>query len=117
MDQHPCSSLQLAKDPAFNERVAACMWNQAQTYQNSLDAAIEALAMDTLRGTTMAQPSMVNMIASFPGVVEGATVMLGDGSEIVDQTAITDAAILGQVQSNWKTVADLFYTPPTPPTP
>lgn len=106
---------QLAKDPSFNERIAACMWNQSQTYRNDPDPASAAMAMDTLRGTTMAQPSMVNMISSFPGVVEGATVTLGDASEIVDQTAITDAAILGQVQANWKTVADLFYTPPTPP--
>ena len=106
---------QLAKDPDFTARVAACMWNQSQTYQSNPDPASASLAMDTLRGTTMAQPSMVNMIASFPGVVEGATVTLGDASEIVDQTAITDAAILGQVQANWKTVADLFYTPPTTP--
>ena len=56
------------------------------------------------------------MIAAFPGLVDPAVITKGDGSQMVDQTAIPDDEILGQVQANWKTVANLFYavTPPVP---
>jgi hypothetical protein len=109
---------QLAVDASFQSRVAACMWNQALTYQTNSDASSAAMAQAILRGPTPALISMVNMIAAFPGLIGGAIVITkGDGSQMLDSTAVTDETILGQVQANWKTVADLFYavTPPIPP--
>jgi hypothetical protein len=109
---------QLATDTTFQNRVAACMWNQALTYQNDADAPSAAMAQAILRGSTPALMSMVNMIAAFPGMLDGSVVITkGDGSQLLDSTAITDETILGQVQANWKTVAGLFYavTPPIPP--
>jgi hypothetical protein len=109
---------QLATDIAFQNRVAACMWNQAPTYQNDADPPSAAMAQGIMRGNTPALIGMVNMMAAFPGMLDGAVVITkGDGSQMLDQTAIPDEAILGQVQANWKTVAGLFYStsPPIPP--
>lgn len=107
---------QLATDPSFQNRVAACMWNQALTYQNDTDTATATMAQAILRGSTPALMTMVNMMAAFPGLIGGAVVITkGDGTQVLDSTAVVDETILGQVQANWKTVADLFYAPPVPP--
>lgn len=107
---------QLAADITFQSRVISCMWNQALTYQDDVDVTNAAMAQAVLRGSSPASISMVNMIAAFPGLVDPAVITKGDGSQIVDQTAVPDEEILGQVQANWKTVAGLFYavTPPVP---
>lgn len=93
------------------------MWQQALSYQSSSDPASANLANDILRGSTASAQTMINMIASFPGITDPpVTITLGDGSTALDQTAIVDEAILGQVQSNWQTIANLFYIQPlTPP--
>lgn len=104
---------QLAVDISFQNRVSSCMMNQALTYQTNADAATAAMAQAIMKGPTPALMTMVNMITAFPGMLDGAVVITrGDGSQMLDQTAIPDEAILGQVQANWKTIADLFYAPP-----
>jgi hypothetical protein len=104
---------QLASDQTFNSRVRSCMYEQAQTYQSSADAASVVLANDVLRGSASGVQSMVGMISSFPGMTNApVTITKGDGSLLLDQSAVTDETILSQVQTNWKTVADLFYVAP-----
>jgi hypothetical protein len=91
------------------------MWQQAQTYQSDADTSNSGLANDILRGNYVSVQPMINMIAAFPGLIDPpVTLTLGDGTQSIDQTAITDEAILGQVQANWHTIATLFYLPPAP---
>jgi hypothetical protein len=104
---------QLSIDPAFNNRVRSCMYEQAQTYQSNPDPATAALAKDVMRGSGAGVQSMIGMIAAFPGMTNApVTITKGDGSVMVDQTAVTDETVLSQVQANWETVANLFYMPP-----
>jgi hypothetical protein len=104
----------LANNADFNSRVRACMWQQAQTYQDDPDPANAAMAKDLLRGSLMTIPPMVNMIAAFPGLADGVTITLGDGTQMVDQSGVTDGDILAQTQANWNTIATLFFPPPPP---
>lgn len=103
---------QLSTDPSFINRVRSCMWQQAQTLQSDEDEETAAMANDLLKGNATTIQAMVNMIAAFPGLVDGATITMGNGNQLVDQSAITDGTILAQVQADWKTIADLFFTPP-----
>jgi hypothetical protein len=104
---------QLAMDQGFQNRVRSCMYEQAQTYQGSTDPATVALAKDVLRGSGSGTQSMIGIISAFPGMTNApVTITKGDGSVMLDQTAISDETILSQVQTNWQGVANLFYTPP-----
>jgi hypothetical protein len=105
----------LATDTGFRQRVQSCLFQESIGRSSDPDPASAWMADDQLRGTSMTTSSMVNMIASFPGLVDAATITAGDGTLLLDQTAISDQTILSQVQANWKTVADLFYLPPTTP--
>lgn len=107
----------LSADASFRQRIQSCMYEQAQTFATNSDAATAWLGNEQLKGNTNTTNAMINMIASFPGLVGTATATSTNGVAFLDQTCITDETILSQVQSQWKTVADLFYIPPmAPPT-
>lgn len=104
---------ELSTDQAFSSRVRSCMYEQALTYQTNADPAQANLARDVLRGSSAAVQSMIAMIASFPGMTdEPVSITKGDGSVMVDQSAIDDETILSQVQTNWQTLANLFNASP-----
>jgi hypothetical protein len=104
----------LAADTNFRQRVQSCMYEQARVLADDPDPPTAWLANEQLKGNNIATGSMVAMIASFPSVAESATATSANGVEFLDQTCVADDTILSQVQSQWKTVANLFYSPPLP---
>jgi hypothetical protein len=102
----------LSADTNFRSRVQSCMYEQSQTFSTNSDPAMAWMANEQLRGNTATTNSMISMIASFPGLVETATATSTNGVAFLDQTCITDETVLSQVQSQWKTIADLFYVAP-----
>jgi hypothetical protein len=105
----------LAADTNFRSRVQSCMYEQARIFASDPDPATAWMANEQLKGNNITTSSMVAMISSFPGLAEIATATSANGVEFLDQTCITDATILSQVQSRWETVANLFYVPPPAP--
>jgi hypothetical protein len=106
----------LAFDNDFRSRVQSCLYEQSQTFATNSDAATAWMANEQMKGNNATTNPMIYMIASFPGLVATATATSTTGVTFLDQTCITDEVILSQVQSQWKTIADLFYVaPPTPP--
>jgi hypothetical protein len=106
----------LMTDTNFRSRVQSCMLEQAQTYATDSDPATAWMANEQLKGNNQSTQAMVNLIASFPGLVDQAVATSANKVEFLDQTCITDAEVLGQVQTGWKYIAALFYVPPpTPP--
>ena len=93
---------QLTADSAFGGRVTACATQQAETFKDAADAGFKALAEAVLRGETDKQATFWRITAAAPGLADQA----GDP---VDQTQVSDQAILSTVQGSWQTVAQLYY--------
>ncbi len=103
---------QLTQDPIFQGRVRACAVREAEGFRNDQRPAWVALALDQLRGGGASTLAFVRLIAAFPGIVEGAETVPAEGARPTrgfDQSSITDATILAQVQSQWETVAGLYW--------
>lgn len=103
----------LTNNLAFQGRVRACCTQEAETFRDDTRDDIAALATDILRvgGPVF---NFVRMIAAFPGLVPGhqpaGELASDEGRPLaVDQAAIADEVILGQVQRHWPTVAALFW--------
>lgn len=93
---------QLTNNLPFQGRVRACCTQEAETFRADTRGDISALATDILRSGGPVF-NFVRMIAAFPGLVPGQL------PDAVDQAAIADEVILGQVQRHWPTVAGLFW--------
>jgi hypothetical protein len=89
----------LTQDHTFQARVRACTVQEAERLKDDQRPAWVALALDCLRGGGASTLAFVRIIAAFPGAAP----------DIGDQADISDAAILGQVQAQWATVAGLFW--------
>lgn len=94
---------QLTNDVLFGGRVRACCTEQAEVFRNDARPDFVALANDVLRGDGLVTNAFTRIIAAAPGIADTA----GDP---VDQTGVSDGAILSTVQANWQVVAALFYT-------
>lgn len=97
----------LTQDPLFGGRIRACCVEQAEVYKNDARPEFVDLANDVLKGDGQGVASFIRITAAAPGIAEMATT---NGS--LDQSQVTDGAILASVQANWEVVADLFYSTP-----
>jgi hypothetical protein len=110
----------LANQSDFNPRVTFCCVQQSETFINSALPQFVSLANALLTGNGGMQYTFVRMVAAGPGMAEKAdTGQTNDlGQPIVDQSLILDADILAAVQSDFPTVAGLYFnedgTPITP---
>jgi hypothetical protein len=95
---------QLTQDHTFQGRVRACTVQEAENFRNDARPLFVALAEDTLRGGGATTLAFVRIgAASMAGAAQQPA------HDAVDQSLITDAAILANVQANWEVVAGLFY--------
>lgn len=95
----------LEGDAAFQERTRACFTEQSSIYLNDERGDIKALAESLLRGDA-AEVTFRRMLAGAPGFADEAT---NEDGVSVDSSRISDAEILSAVQSQFPTVAALFF--------
>jgi hypothetical protein len=108
---------QLTDDPTFQARVRACTVQEAQQFVNDQRPQWVSLAQDSLRGGGGTTLMFVRLMAAFPGFVTDLPSQEpaeDDDTPAVppprfDQSRISDAAILSQVQGQWGTVAEMFF--------
>jgi hypothetical protein len=93
----------LTNNITFQGRVRACCTQEAESFRSDGRPDIAALATEVLR-TGGPVFNFVRIIAASPG----AAPVPAKGDEL-DQSVVTDALILGQVQAQWPVVASLFW--------
>ena len=96
---------QLEQDPAFQHRVRAVNTEQAQAFQNDGRPDIAACASAVLRDDSGPGSVLLRLAAGGPGIA--AMVDNGDGT--IDQSRVTDDDLLSLTQTNFPTVADLYF--------
>lgn len=99
---------QLTNDQTFGGRVTAAATEQAETFTNDGRPDIAATAGDVLRGYGPVVNTFIRMAAAGPGIAEAAD---PDDTGRVDQSLIGDPDLLSLVQSQFPTVASLYYDP------
>lgn len=92
----------LTNDVLFAGRIRACCVEQAEVFKDAADAGFKALAEAVLRGDGEKTSAFTRFTSAAPGLADQA----GDP---VDQTKISDQAILSTVQGSWPTVANLYF--------
>jgi hypothetical protein len=102
---------QLNRDPTFSGRVRSCVTEQADTLTGDANLAIAACANAGLRGDPIIMDTFVRTTSSASGLGDKAETMSTDATPvpIVDQSLILDSDILGAIQNNFPTVANLFF--------
>jgi hypothetical protein len=97
----------LQSDAGFNTRSRACLTEQGLVFKDSADAAFKALANAILRGDSPEiTSSFVTILAGSPGFAEIA----GDeDGGPVHSDAITDEMLLSNTQTQWPSVAALWF--------
>jgi hypothetical protein len=97
----------LSSDTGFVNRSRACLNEQALIFKDAADAMFKALANVILRNDDPAvTSSFITILAGSPGFADTADPE-GDGT--VDDTLIDDEMLLSNVQTQWPTVAALFF--------
>jgi hypothetical protein len=94
----------LTTDTAFAGRVSACATQQAEIFQNDARPDFVALAGAVMTGQGDVLWTFIRLAAAAPGLADTA-----GGGGATDQAAISDPDILAAVQSNWPTVAGLYF--------
>ena len=94
----------LMADQNFAGRSQSAATEQAETFKDDGRADIAALAGDVLRGASEVLLTFVRLNAAGPGI--GNKVESGDG---IDQSLVTDADLLALTQTNFPTIAALYY--------
>jgi hypothetical protein len=96
----------LQGDTGFVNRTRACLTEQALVFDNAADLAFKALADVILRNDPAVTSSFIAIVAASPGLADTADPE-GDGT--VDDALVTDEMLLATVQSQWPTVAALYF--------
>jgi hypothetical protein len=93
-------------DTSFNNRSRACLTEQALVFNAAADPSFKALADVILRNDPAVTSTFIAIIAESPGMAAEADPE-GDGT--VDDALVTDEMLLATVQSQWPTVAALYF--------
>ena len=96
----------------FRGRIRACTVEQGDYFINDTRGDIKALAESLLRGDATVLEAFYRITCSAPGMADAAEV---DGQ--VDQSNITDQAILSAVQGSFPQVATLYFNEDGTPIP
>jgi len=95
----------LAQDEAFQERVKVCATIECQTHLDDPNRADWSnLAYDTLRGADHVMDTFIRFVAQTTGIADGYL-------PTIDQTTITDEAILAAVDAAYPVISSLWYNP------
>ena len=97
---------QLEMDPTFQGRVRAADTQQAESFINDGRPDMAACARGVLRNDPGVGDCFLRLAAGGPGIAD--KVDNGDGT--IDQSRVSDADLLSLTQTNFPTVADLFFT-------
>ena len=89
----------LLEDSAFQNRGAACVFEQAEIFKDDGRPDIAALAKYHLRSPGNITYTWGSYLAAAPGFADSAD----------DSTAIDDGQILAAVQADWPTVAAVYF--------
>jgi hypothetical protein len=96
----------LTNDNGFNARCHSCLTEQALVFKDSADASFKALADALLRGDAEIMRSFITILAGSPGFAD--LVSDEDGGPI-HSDAITDEMLLSNTQTQWPSVAALWF--------
>src|SRR6516162_3652620 len=95
----------LAQDQAFQDRVKVCATIECQSRLDDPNRADWSnLAYDTLRGAHHVMDTFIRFTAQTPGIADGYL-------PTIDQTTITDEAILAAVDAAYPVISSLWYNP------
>jgi hypothetical protein len=96
---------QLEADGLFQQRSRAAAIQQAEVFKDDQRPDFVALSNGIMRDDPGLSWTFIRVNAAGPGI--GDKVDTGDGT--IDQSLVTDADLLALTQSNYPTVAGLFY--------
>ena len=97
---------QLTNDTVFAGRARAAAVQQAESFKDDQRPDFVAVAKECLLGNGEIYLTFIRMAAAGPGI--GDRVDNGDGT--IDQSKVSDADLLALTQTNWPTVAGLYFT-------
>jgi len=99
------SQQQLMNNTEYQQRVTACVYEQAMVFKDDGRADIAGLAHGHLKGNL----TYAMVIWQAGGAAPGWATKVDKGDGTIDQALVTDGDIQAFVQGNWQVFADLFF--------